>query len=80
MSNRARIRGLIANYLRQSAATAIIVDHDVDFVSQLCPDLVVLSAGRVLDRGDKDTVLANPDVIRTFIGDSFEHADAAETS
>jgi ABC-type branched-subunit amino acid transport system ATPase component len=66
--DRPRIREFIRHHQQTSRATILLVDHDVDFVSDLCAELVVLAAGRVIASGPKASVLANPEVIRTFVG------------
>jgi ABC-type branched-subunit amino acid transport system ATPase component/ABC-type branched-subunit amino acid transport system permease subunit len=66
--DRPRIREFIRQHQQTSLATVLLVDHDVDFVSDLCAELVVLAAGRVIASGPKASVLANPEVIRTFVG------------
>jgi ABC-type branched-subunit amino acid transport system ATPase component/ABC-type branched-subunit amino acid transport system permease subunit len=72
-SDRATIDALIRNYWSSSKSAILLVDHDVDFVSSLCEDLLVLSSGSVLAHGPREDVLANPEVIRSFVG--REHGD-----
>ena len=67
-SERPRIARLIRSYQRERGAAMLLVDHDVDFVTDLCDRLVVLSSGSVIAAGARDVVLADPEVVRTFIG------------
>jgi len=46
----------------------LIVEHDMDLVRRLCPQIVVLEAGRLLASGTPDEVLARPDVIEAYLG------------
>jgi branched-chain amino acid transport system ATP-binding protein len=46
----------------------LIVEHDMDLVRRLCPQIVVLEAGRLLAAGAPDEVLARPDVIEAYLG------------
>ena len=75
-ADRPRIREFIRWYQKTSGAAILLVDHDVDFVSDLCPELVVLAAGRVIAEGPKDAVLSNPEVVRTFVGRGREARSA----
>jgi branched-chain amino acid transport system ATP-binding protein len=54
--------------------TIVIVDHDVEFISALCPRLVVLDAGRLIADGPCATVLQSPEVITAYLGvEEAEH-------
>lgn len=46
----------------------LIVEHDMDMVKRLCPQILVLEAGRLLARGTPDEVLARQDVIDAYLG------------
>ncbi|HSV82987.1 MAG TPA: ABC transporter ATP-binding protein [Ramlibacter sp.] len=46
----------------------LIVEHDMDLVKRLCPQIVVLEAGRLLAAGSPQDVLARPDVIAAYLG------------
>jgi branched-chain amino acid transport system ATP-binding protein len=46
----------------------LIVEHDMELVRRLCPQIVVLEAGRLLAAGTPDEVLARPDVIDAYLG------------
>ena len=48
--------------------TILLIEHDMNFVSQLCDELTVLSFGTVLSQGDTKTVLQDPEVINAYIG------------
>jgi branched-chain amino acid transport system ATP-binding protein len=48
--------------------TQVLVDHDLGFVSALCPRLIVLDAGRLIAEGATADVLAEPHVIDSYIG------------
>jgi branched-chain amino acid transport system ATP-binding protein len=50
----------------------LIVEHDMDLIRRLCPRILVLDAGRLLADGPPDEVLARPDVIAAYLGDSEE--------
>jgi len=48
--------------------TILLIEHDMNFVSNLCDEITVLNFGTVLAEGETKTVLQNPDVIKAYIG------------
>lgn len=46
----------------------LIVEHDMDLIRRLCPNILVLEAGRILASGTPDEVLSRPDVIEAYLG------------
>ena len=48
--------------------TILLIEHDMNFVSDLCDELTVLCFGTVLAQGDTKAVLQDPEVIRAYIG------------
>ena len=48
----------------------IIIEHDLDLVRSVCPVLTVLNFGKVLATGPQDEVLANPDVVKAYMGET----------
>ncbi|MEM6465116.1 MAG: ABC transporter ATP-binding protein [Pseudomonadota bacterium] len=48
--------------------TFCIIEHDMDVISDLCEDVIVLAEGRVLTRGTMDEVRANDQVIDAYFG------------
>ena len=52
----------------------LIVEHDMDVIRRLCPRVVVLDAGVVLADGPPADVLARPNVIAAYLGDTEDEA------
>ncbi len=50
--------------------SVLLIEHDLDLVRRVCPTLTVLDHGEVLDQGPRDEVLANPAVLRAYMGDA----------
>jgi ABC-type branched-subunit amino acid transport system ATPase component len=50
----------------------LVVEHDMDLVKRLCPQAIVLEAGRVLASGSPGEVLARSDVMDAYLGASDE--------
>ncbi len=48
--------------------TILLIEHDMNFVSDLCDEITVLNFGTVLAQGDTKTVLQDPEVIKAYIG------------
>ncbi len=48
--------------------TFLVVAHDMDLVTRLCDELVVMTTGRVLTSGTPDDVLANEAVRDAYLG------------
>lgn len=62
----ARLRELPGRY----GVALIIIEHDLDLVRSVCPTLTVLDFGRVLASGPQSEVLANPDVVKAYMGET----------
>lgn len=54
---------------RDSGVTMILVEHVMHAVRALCSHVVVMDAGAKVAEGTPAEVLANPDVIRAYLGD-----------
>ena len=48
--------------------TILLIEHDMNFVSDLCDEITVLNFGTVLAEGETKTTLADPEVIKAYIG------------
>ena len=68
--NPALIRRL-AEHIRELSErlglTFLIIEHNLDFVRQLCDPVVVMAQGQVLDVGTPDDVLSNPEVQAAYL-------------
>jgi branched-chain amino acid transport system ATP-binding protein len=58
--------------VRQTGTSVLIVEHDMDLIRRLCPRILVLDAGNLLADGTPAEVLARPDVIAAYLGDTEE--------
>ncbi len=61
----------IVRHLKQRGIGVLITDHNVRETLGICDRAYILNAGTVLAQGTPDEVLANPDVRRVYLGDSF---------
>jgi len=65
-AERERVTALIRGLTRHMAV--LLVEHDIDRVFAIADHITVMSEGKVLVEGDAETVRANADVQRVYIG------------
>ena len=46
----------------------IVIEHDIETISNLCPRVVVLDFGQVIAEGSPNEVFRNPEVVRSYMG------------
>ena len=63
----------VVRRIHASGVTIVIVEHLLRVVNQLATRIVVLEQGRALAAGDPATVMADPEVVRAYLG---RHAHA----
>ncbi len=51
------VRGTLADYQQQSGATMLLASHNMNEVERLCSDVLMLRAGRLVDRGSPQELL-----------------------
>jgi branched-chain amino acid transport system ATP-binding protein len=54
--------------LNQQGITFLIVEHNMDLVTQLCRRVFVMAAGEMLCEGTPQQVVADPRVIDAYLG------------
>ena len=67
-------RPLVDHFVKHACSVlgcgVLIVEHDMDLVRRLCPQILVLEAGRVLATGAPADVLMRRDVVEAYMGAS----------
>jgi ABC-2 type transport system ATP-binding protein len=53
-----RMRGYLADYRRATSATLVIASHNMLEVERLCDDVIMMRAGRIVDRGRPQELLS----------------------
>ena len=56
--------------LRGDGLTIVLVEHVMDAIRSLCDRCIVMNAGRKIAEGPAAAVLADPEVVRAYLGDS----------
>ena len=69
---RVRVDDFVHHVQEELGCGILIVEHDMDLIRRLCPQIMVLDAGHVLAEGPPAEVLARPEVITAYMGSSEE--------
>jgi lipopolysaccharide export system ATP-binding protein len=68
--NVAEIRNLVS-HLKERGLGVLITDHNVRETLGICDRAYILNEGAVLAQGRPDVLLADPEVRRVYLGESF---------
>ena len=51
------VRGMLEAYRRRSGTSILLASHNMSEVERLCDDVIMLRAGRIVDRGTPEQLL-----------------------
>ena len=54
--------------IKATAATIVMIEHNVNVITRLCEHVFVLDFGRALFQGTPAEVVAHPEVIQAYLG------------
>ncbi|SIQ08284.1 branched-chain amino acid transport system ATP-binding protein/branched-chain amino acid transport system permease protein [Paracoccus thiocyanatus] len=75
-SERSNIDAYIGFAQREFGCGVLLVEHDMELIRRLCPDVIVLDGGRLIATGSPGEVLNRKDVIDAYLGGGEEDDDA----
>ena len=63
-----RFARMLAEIHQRLELAIVVIEHDIETISALCPRVAVLDFGRMIADGSPDSVFANPAVIASYTG------------
>lgn len=71
------LRGL-REIVAESNLCVVIIEHDLQLVTSLCPRISVLHFGEIISEGSPEHVTSDPVVIEAYLGHGFEAEDGGD--
>jgi ABC-type branched-subunit amino acid transport system ATPase component/ABC-type branched-subunit amino acid transport system permease subunit len=65
------LANLIRKLSEHHSISIVLIEHDITFVMNLCPRVVVLDRGRIIVEGDPATVRRDPMMINSYLGQAI---------
>lgn len=62
------IRDLLQRLRRDEGVTVFIIDHEIDEISELCEEVIVMAEGTQLTKGTPEDVMTDERVIGSYLG------------
>ncbi len=67
-SGKRRFMEMLRDLHRQFSVGILIIEHDIETISQLCDRVAALDFGRLIALGTPDEVFSDPEVVRSYTG------------
>ena len=65
-----KISNIIKKLNKEKKYTFIMIEHDLDFISKLCDNIIVMAEGQFLTQGNIQQIKSNQKVIDIYLGKS----------
>ena len=62
------LENLLRRVIGELDCTLLVIEHDIPLIRSLADELYALETGRVIAHGDPNRVLADPEVVRSYLG------------
>lgn len=69
-SGKRRFMGMLKDMQQRFGVGIVIIEHDIETISSLCPRVAVLNFGELIADGTPDAVFRDPAVIKSYTGAS----------
>jgi branched-chain amino acid transport system ATP-binding protein len=73
-ANEAAELAALVRRTRERGVTVLVIEHNMDFISEVADSVVVMDFGKVIASGPTRQVLADPSVIEVYLGRWVEEA------
>ena len=73
--NRTLLKDLADNIVRMNrelGRTFLVIEHDMDLISQLCDPVIVMAEAKVIAQGSMEEIRANQEIIDAYFGAPME--------
>ena len=63
--------------LREEGLTALVIEHDMSLIQQVCDEIYVLNFGQIIAHGPHEQIKHNPVVVEAYLGEDESEAHGA---
>lgn len=69
--------GLVRRLADEWGMAILVVEHDMNFVMEVCDEVIVLDFGKLIAAGAPEDIRTNPDVVAAYLGDTTHEEEVA---